>query len=135
MNILEAVELVLPSTVQLQPHLDTTKNHFLATFEVNAQLHNITVINRICLAFLRGWTEPNVIQKGPRRTLYILDEPLSIFAPEFAVASADDFALEANGSRRWLVARSVGLRAISFRVSADADDFGSVGQRSGDGWE
>lgn len=51
-HLLECVELILPSPVEFQSHLDASKDHLLAPFEVDAELDNIPVVNRESLALL-----------------------------------------------------------------------------------
>lgn len=65
-NLLERIWLGLPSAVQLQPHLDTAENHLFSALEVNAQLDDVSVIDRECLTLLRRRTESDVVEKGTR---------------------------------------------------------------------
>ena len=51
-NLLETIQLILPSPVQLNPHLHTTKNHLLPAFEINAKLDDIAIVDGKSFAFL-----------------------------------------------------------------------------------
>lgn len=133
MHSLERVGLVLPPAVQLQPHLDTAENHFLASLKVDAKLHDVAIVNGKRLALLRGWAQPDVVEERAGRALDVLDVPLAVLVPKLAVAAAHHLALKAHGSRRAL---PVGQgMAVALGVTTNANDFGAVGQRPGDGWE
>jgi hypothetical protein len=93
----ESVKLVLPATVQLEAHLDTSEDHFLPSFEVNPELHDIAIVNRKSFAFLRRWAQTNVVQKRAGRTLNVLDVPFSVLVPELTVSATDDLTLETDG--------------------------------------
>lgn len=72
-----------------------------------------------------------MVEKRARRAFDIFDVPFAILAPELAMSTADDLALEPDGRRRGLVAVQVGHGlAIAFRVSPDSNDFVSIWQRS-----
>lgn len=129
-NSLEGVELVLPPPIQLHPHLDTSENHLLATLEVDSKLHNIAIVDWERFAFLRWRTQSNVIEKRARRALDILDEPLAILVPEFAVPSTHHLTLEADRGGRGLVSRHASHgRAVPLRVSAHSNCLGAGRKR------
>lgn len=133
-DLLETVGLVLPSAVQLKPHLDATENHFLAALEVNTQLHDIAIIDGKGLALLRRRAEADVVEKGAGGALDVLDVPLAVFVPKFAMATAHDLALKADIGSRGLVAGDAGeRRRVALRVATDANDLGAAGQGAGDG--
>lgn len=89
--ILELVQLVLPTAIQLQAHLHAAEDHLLAPFEIYPQLDDIPVVNREGFRLLARRAQPYVIQKGAAAALHIPYVPLAVFVPEFAVASAYDF--------------------------------------------
>lgn len=130
---LEVVEFVLPSPVQLEPHLHTPEDHLLASLEVDAELNNIPIIHRVRLALLRRRTKPYVVEKRAGAALDVLDVPFSILVPELAVPSADHLALKPDGGCRGLVSGDVahGL-AISLGVASDTDGFCAGWERSRD---
>jgi hypothetical protein len=72
-HLLEIVQALLPSSVALYPDLDTTEYYFLSSFEINAQLNNVAVINRIWSALLSRTTKPYMIEERARTTLDVLD--------------------------------------------------------------
>ena len=97
---LELIRSLLPAAVHLDSNLDAAENDLFASLEIDAQLHNIAVLDRVG-ARLGVWTaEADVIEKGARTALDVLDEPLASVAPQFAVSTADDLALEAHWARR-----------------------------------
>ena len=63
-----------------------------------------------------------MVEECARRALDILDIPLAFLEPEFAMAAADDLALEADGGRRGSVCRDRGMD-FPFGVPANFDDF------------
>jgi hypothetical protein len=93
----KSVELVLPTAVQLEAHLDASKDHFFSPLEVNSELHNVAIVDRESFAFLRRWAQTNMVQKRAGRTFNVLDVPFSILVPELAVSATDYFTLETNG--------------------------------------
>lgn len=134
--LLEVIELVLPATVQLHSHLYASKDHFLASLKVDAQLDNVAIVYGEGFALL-GWrAEADVVKESTRRALDVFDVPFAVLGPKLAVSSADDLALEAYRSGGCLVSLSVGhgLR-ITLRVTTDADNFIAVGQCPADGRE
>lgn len=133
---LKRVWLILPSAVELQPHLDAAENHLLSSFKVDAQLDNVTVVDGERLALLGGRAQADVVEERARRALDVLDVPFAVFVPELAVPAADHLALKAHWRCRGLIAGHAGQgMAVTLRVSADANDLGAAGQRPGDGRE
>jgi hypothetical protein len=96
-DLLKSIKLILPATVQLEAHLDASKDHFLSTLKVNSELHDIAIVDWERFAFLRRWAQANMIQKCAGRTLDVLDVPFSILVPELAVSATDDLTLETDG--------------------------------------
>lgn len=95
-SALEFVGLSLPGSITLDPDANTTENHFLSTSEINAQLHNVPILDGVQLGGHVRLTEPHVVEKGPRRTSHILDIPLTVQEDEFAVFAAHHLGLEAD---------------------------------------
>lgn len=115
----ELVQLVLPAAVQLQAHLDTSKDHLLASLEVYTQLDDIPIIDREWLRFLPGRAQSYMIEERATAALHIPYVPLPFFVPKLTVAPAHDLGLEAywccRGNvhgHRWL--------AVSFGVASYA---------------
>jgi hypothetical protein len=90
LNLLEGVQLILPSSVELQPHLDAPENHLLTALEVNTKLYNIAIIDRIWPALSAGRAQADVVEKRARRTLNIFDVPFAALKPELAMPPAHD---------------------------------------------
>lgn len=107
-DILEGIGLILPSAIELEPHLDAAKDHFLTTLEINAELDNVTVVDGKGLALLGRRAEANVVEKGARGAFDVLDIPLAVFVPKLAMPAADDLALEANVGSRGLISGDAG---------------------------
>lgn len=95
-HLLECVELVLPATVQLQPHLDAAEDHLLSTLEINSELHNVSIVDGEGFALLGRRAQTNVVQKRSGRTLDILDIPFAVLVPELAVTATNHLTLESN---------------------------------------
>lgn len=135
-HILESVELVLPSAVQLDSHLDTPEDHLFAALEIYSELHDIAISHDKSLTLLTRRTQADVVQECARGALHILDVPLSVLVPEFAMSSADHLALEANRGCRGLVPGCiVRSLAISLRITTYTDRLGARGQGATDGGE
>jgi hypothetical protein len=133
---LKGVQLILPTPVEFQTHLDTPENHFLASLEVDTKLYNVAIIDGKCLTFLGRGAETDVVQKGAAGTLYILNVPLAILVPKFAVSATDDLALESDGGSRGLISRGVGHGvAIALGITTNSNLFVAGGERPGDGGE
>lgn len=126
-GVLESVELALPVPVELQPHFDTTENHLLAAFEVNAQLHNVTIVYGKRSGLGTGRAQSYVVEKSARAAFDILDVPLAILTPELAVPPADDFAFEPNRCSGRSIMRNFWLR-VSLGVAAHSYDLGAGGK-------
>lgn len=134
--VLEGVQLVLPSPVELQTHLDAAENHLLTALEVDAQLDNIAIIDGEGLALLRGRAQADMVEERAGGAFNILDVPFAILVPKLAVSATDDLALEADRGGGGLVARQVGHGvAVSLGVATDTDLFRAGGQSPGDGRE
>jgi hypothetical protein len=72
------IEALLPGTIALHSNFHASKDHFLPTSEVNAQLHDISIIHRPRPRFNAGLTESNMVQKCARRALHVFDIPLAV---------------------------------------------------------
>ena len=120
-NSLEIIQLFLPTPIHLNPDLHTPKHSLLPTPEVDPELHHVAVINLPRFTLHVGGTEAKVIQESPRTRLDILNIPLPIFTPEFAMSPRDNFALEPYGAGGRRVVHMV-RHAITLRVAAYADD-------------
>lgn len=122
----ELVQALLPTSVAFDTNLDTTEDDLFSTFKINAQLNDITIVERVCTT-LHAWTaQAHMIQKGAGTTLNVFDEPLTIVAPELTMPATDDLALEANGSCGFgTCLRIDGL--ISFGISTDLYSLTSSG--------
>ncbi len=118
--LLKIIEALLPGTIALHSNFHTSKDHFLPTSEVNAQLHDISIIHRPRPRLNAGLTESNMVQKCARGALHVFDIPLAVCTPKLAVSPADHFGFEAHRRRRRHVRRGVRI-AIAFRVSSHAD--------------
>ena len=95
-SVLEFVRLSLPGSITLDPDANTTENHFLSAPKINAQLHNVPILNGVKLGGHVWLTEPHVVEKGPGRTSHILDIPLTVQENEFAVFAAHHLGLETD---------------------------------------
>lgn len=114
-NLLEFVGLTLPRPVTLDPDANAAKDHFLSAPEINAQLDNIPIFDRVELGRHVGLAESHVVQEGPRRTAHVLDVPLAVHENQLTVLAADDFGFEADrGIRR--VGRVGDRDAITFGI-------------------
>lgn len=130
-NVLELVQLVLPAPVELESHLDATEDHLLAPFKVDAQLHDVSVIDREWLRLLTGRAQSNVIQKGAAAALDVFNVPFAIFVPKLAMSAAHHLGFESD----WCRGRYVGWNGrliVSLRVATDADDVGAGWQSARD---
>lgn len=116
-TVLEVIQSLLPPPVTLDPDLYTPKYHLLTSPEIDSELHHISIINRIGSAFNTRWTQPEMIQKRARRTLHILNIPLTILAPKFTMSPTDDLGLEAYGCGGGHVCRDFG-GIFTLRVAA-----------------
>lgn len=128
-GVLEVIEAFLPAPVQLHTDLDTAEYHFLPALEIDAQLHNITIVDWIRLRLNPGLTETNVVEKSPGGALNILYEPLIVGVCELAMPPAYNFGFETNGSIRRACRVDVGW-SITVGVATDADDAVCLGQCS-----
>lgn len=99
LDVLEFVQLVLPAAIELQPHLDAAKDHFFASFEINAELNCVAIVDREWFGFLSGRTQSNMVKKGPATTFHIFDVPFAAFVPKLAMAAAHNLGLEAHRRR------------------------------------
>lgn len=125
-NELKSVELVLPTTVQLQPHLDATEDHLLSSFKVYSELHDISIVDRERLALRAGRAQPYVVQESPTRALDILNVPLALLVPELAMSPTHNLGLEADRSG----GRDVGghiLLCIPLRIPSHSYDLAPGG--------
>jgi len=129
MDSLEGIQLVLPATVELESHLDASEDHLLSALEVDAQLHNVAVVDRKGLRFRAGRTQPDVVQESAATALDILDVPLSAFVPELAMSPANHFRFEPDWRRRGRIDRH-GRLAVTLRVPPDANDLAAGGEGS-----
>ena len=98
-DLLKLVQALLPTSVAFDADLYASEDDLFASFEVDSQLDDIAVIDRIRTTLHAGTAQTDVVEEGAGTTLDILDEPLTIVAPQFAVSPADDLALESNGVR------------------------------------
>lgn len=128
-NILESVELVLPATVELQPHFHAAKYHFLTALEVDTQLHDVAIVNGERLRFRAGRAEADVVEESARGTFDVFDVPFPILGPKFAVSSTDNLALKAHGGGRRGVGRH-GRLVVSLRIAANPNDLVAARQSS-----
>lgn len=94
---LELVWSLLPATVTLDPYPDASKDHLLSAAEIDTQLDDIAVSNRIQPGLHVGLTQAHSVQEGPRRAPYIFDIPLSVGVGKLAVFPADHLRLESDG--------------------------------------
>lgn len=92
----EVVETLLPATIAFYADLDTSEDDLLTTFEVDAELHHVSIIDRVRAALHPGAGQAHMVEEGAGAGLDILDVPLSIGAPELAMSPADDLGLEAH---------------------------------------
>jgi hypothetical protein len=46
-SLLELILLLLPRAIALDSNPNTTENHLFAATEINSQLHNVAVFNRV----------------------------------------------------------------------------------------
>jgi hypothetical protein len=90
--------LPLPRPIAFQTDPDASKDHLLTALEVDAQLDNVTVPNRIQPRRHTRRTQTHIVQKGSRGAANVLDVPLAVCEGEFAVFSANDLGFEADGS-------------------------------------
>lgn len=94
---IEIVQALLPAAIAFDAYLHAPKDDLLAALEIDAELDNVAIVNRKWARFLPWRGEPDVIQEGAGTGFDVLDVPLPIAAPELAMSSAHDFALEADG--------------------------------------
>lgn len=93
----EGVEALLPAAIALDADLDTAEDDFLAALEVDAELHDVTIVDREWSALLSWRRQADVVEEGAAAALDVFDVPLPARAPQLAVPPTNDFALEANG--------------------------------------
>jgi hypothetical protein len=62
---LEIVRPLLPGPVALNPNFDTSEYHLLSATKVNAQLHDVPVLDREELRFHVWLAQSDVVQEGP----------------------------------------------------------------------
>lgn len=60
-RFVEIIQGLLPIPVALDSDLDASENHFFATSEINAKLHNITVSDLVWFALYARLRQPNVV--------------------------------------------------------------------------
>jgi hypothetical protein len=87
--ILKLVWLLLPGSVAFDANPHTAKDHFFSSSEIDTELHNIAVFDRIQTRDHTWLTETHMVQKCPRRAPNVFDVPLSIDEHELAVFSTD----------------------------------------------
>lgn len=97
-HLLEIVQSLLPTTIAFDTDLDTTEYHLFAATEVDTKLDDIAILNPKWFRLDVGLTQADVIQKGTRRTLDVLDIPITILAPQLAVLATDHLGFESDGS-------------------------------------
>jgi len=95
--LLEGIWLHLPCSVALDPDLDTTKYHLFSAAEINAQLNNVTILDREQPRLGIGLAESDMIQERAGRAGDVLDLPLPVHEAKFTVFATDDFGFEADG--------------------------------------
>ena len=93
-NKLEIIESFLPRPIAFNSYLHTPEDHFLSSSKVNTQLNNVTIINREGPRLDTWLAKSDMIEKCTRRALDVLDVPLALRAPEFAMLPTDHFGLE-----------------------------------------
>lgn len=130
-NLLECVQALLPASVALDTNLYTPEDHLLAAAEINTELDDVTIFYAKGLGLDVGLAETDVVEKGARGALDILDIPAAVLAPQLAVLPADDLGLEANGRGRGGVCGDFGC-IVAFRVAANTQHGRLVGQGAGD---
>lgn len=126
----EVVQALLPAAVALDADLDAAEDDLLAALEVDAELHDVAVVDGVGPALDAGARQAHVVEEGPRAGLDVLDVPLPARAPELAVPARDDLRLEADGQRVLLR-----LVRVALAVAADAHDGAGVLERARDGGE
>lgn len=75
-NSLEVVGTCLPSSTNLDPHLDRPIDLLRSALIVDSELNDIAIFEWKGLRFLARRGEANVIQKGTRRRLGVSNEEL-----------------------------------------------------------
>ena len=80
-DLLECVEALLPTPIAFDPNLDAPEDHFFPTTEIDSQLNDVAVLELERLALLVWLAQADVVEKGTRRALDILDVPVPILAP------------------------------------------------------
>jgi len=77
-DILEIVQTLLPATIAFYANFHTTKDHFLTTTKIDAQLNDISILDLERFRLNIRLAKPDMVQEGSRRALYILDIPLRV---------------------------------------------------------
>ena len=65
-DLLEVIWPLLPGSVALNPNFDTSKYHLLSATKINAQLHNISILDRKELRFHIRLAQSDVVKEGAR---------------------------------------------------------------------
>jgi len=60
-DLLECIELLLPTSVQSDSDFDATENHLLAALKIDSKLNNISIIDGIWLGFYVRLAETYVV--------------------------------------------------------------------------
>jgi len=89
-NGLEATWPNLPAFVQLHPNLYASEYHLFSAFEVDAQLHDISIVDWEWPRFGPWGAESYMVEKCSRRAFHIFNEPAATSTPKFAMAPADN---------------------------------------------
>lgn len=64
-DLLERVGFGLPAAIELHAHLDTPVYHLLASFEVDAKLHDISIVKGIRLRLGTRGTQSDMVKERP----------------------------------------------------------------------
>ena len=81
----KSIQTLLPATVDFDPDLNAAEDHFLATFEVDAELHQISVANGERARLHSGAGEADMVEEGAGARFDVFYVPLAVGLPEFAV--------------------------------------------------
>lgn len=106
--------------VQLHPYLDTSEDLLFPALEIYPQLQYVAVIEGVSLALHAGCRKSDVVQERPAGALDILNEPLSVVAPELAVPPRHHLRAEAD--------RCMRVVGVTFAGPADSDVFVPLSQ-------
>lgn len=122
--ILEVIQSLLPCPVQLDPYLDASEDLLLTALEIYSQLQYVAVVEGIGLALHARCRQSNVVQERAAGALNILNEPLTVVAPELAVPPRHHLRTEADGSVR--------VVGVAFAGTADSNVFVLLSQAAFD---